>query len=385
MAQDALKGEYFHIKVSDTGMGIAADKLPHVFDRFYQVDDSSTRKAEGTGIGLTLTKELTQLLGGTIDVKSELGKGSEFTVRLPVTQKAKIMQSEPLEHLESDNGQPLNWSEAVQKPLMLTEKEAKTKPLVLIVEDNRDVVQYLHICLKDDYRIVSAANGAEGLTKTLDLIPDLVISDVMMPVMDGLELCQKLKGDIQTSHIPIVLLTAKGDIDSKIEGLEFGADEYLAKPFEERELKARLKNVLHLRQILKERYLSTAFGLLEQSTLDIQPTLDDLFIKDLKAFIEAHLEDPDLDVHILEKQFGMSRTTLHRKLAALTDMSATAFIRHVRLTTASEVLRDEKDKTISEIAYAVGFASLSHFSRCFHELFAMTPSQWRDETEDEGK
>ncbi len=378
MAQDALKGGDFTFSVSDTGIGIPADKLPHVFDRFYQVDDSNTRKAEGTGIGLTLTKELIQLMGGTIHVKSVLGQGSEFTVRLPVTQKAKIMQSEPLEYIESDNRQPLNWVAEVQKPLVLTEKEAKTKPLVLLVEDNQDVVQYLHICLKDDYRIVSAANGAEGWTKTLDLIPDLVISDVMMPIMDGLELCQKLKTHIQTSHIPIVLLTAKGDMDSKVAGLELGADDYLAKPFEKRELKARLKNLLSLRNALQERYRTTILLNETQNIIEIKPTLDDIFIKDLKAFIEAHLDDIDLDVHSLEKQFIMSRTTLHRKLVALTDMSATAFIRFVRLTKASEILRGEKDKTISEVAYTVGFASLSHFTRSFHELFGVTPTTWRE-------
>ena len=375
------EGGVFKMTVSDTGMGIPADKLPHIFDRFYQVDDSYTRKAEGTGIGLTLTKELTQLLGGTIDVKSTLGKGTEFTVTLPVTLKSEIIESEPVEPIQMGNTRLLNFVEKSDMPLILTGKEVKEKPLVLIVEDNRDVVRYLQICLKNDYQLDSAANGAEGWAKALERIPDLIISDVMMPEMDGYELCQKLKANVETSHIPIVLLTAKGDIDSKIEGLELGADEYLAKPFEERELKARLKNVLHLRHTLQERYISTSFWQTEQNIVDIKPTLDDIFIKDLKAFIEVHLDDTDLDVHILEKQFSMSRTKLHRKLAALTNMSTTAFIRFVRLTKASEILRNDKNQTISEIAYTVGFTSLSHFTRCFHDLFDMSPSQWRDRKE----
>lgn len=375
------EGGVLKITVSDTGMGIPADKLPHIFDRFYQVDDSYTRKAEGTGIGLTLTKELIQLLGGTIDVKSTLGQGTAFTVELPITQKAEIKESESIELIEPNYTRPMNIQDEPIASLLISQKEARVKPLVLIVEDSPDVVRYLRICLQNDYRLISAANGIEGVSKALDQIPDLIISDVMMPEMDGYELCQKLKTNVETSHIPIVLLTAKGDIDSKIEGLELGADEYLAKPFEERELKARLKNVLHLRHTLQERYISTSFWQTEQNIVDIKPTLDDIFIKDLKAFIQVHLDDTNLDVHILEKQFSMSRTKLHRKLAALTNMSTTAFIRFVRLTKASEILRDDKDQTISEIAYTVGFTSLSHFTHCFHALFDMSPSQWRDRKE----
>ena len=263
------EGGVLKITVSDTGMGIPADKLPHIFDRFYQVDDSYTRKAEGTGIGLTLTKELIQLLGGTIDVKSTLGQGTAFTVELPITQKAEIKESESIELIEPNYTRPMNIQDEPIASLLISQKEARVKPLVLIVEDSPDVVRYLRICLQNDYRLISAANGIEGVSKALDQIPDLIISDVMMPEMDGYELCQKLKTNVETSHIPIVLLTAKGDIDSKIEGLELGADEYLAKPFEERELKARLKNVLHLRHTLQERYISTSFWQTEQNIVDM--------------------------------------------------------------------------------------------------------------------
>ena len=375
-SRNSRERRHFTLTVSDTGIGIAADKLPYIFDRFYQVDDSHTRHAEGTGIGLALTKELILLLGGTISVDSMVGQGSTFVVILPMTQNAEMMGTELFTPIESAYLIPENIDFEGTKPVILTEKGKIEKPLVLIVEDNLDVVRYLQICLQNDYRLDSAADGVQGLAKTLELIPDLVISDVMMPEMDGYELCQHVKSNIQTSHIPIVLLTAKGDMDSKVEGLAFGADEYLAKPFEERELKARLKNLLQLRISLQERYRAVAFA---PPTLDNRVTLDELFVKDIKAFIESHLDDTDLDVHILEKQFGMSRTKLHRKLAALTDMSATEFIRFIRLTKARDMLRHEKDKTISEVAFAVGFTSLSYFARRFTALFGKSPTDWRED------
>ncbi len=361
------------IAVTDSGIGIPEEKIPYIFDRFYQIDDSTTRHAEGTGIGLTLTKELVNLLGGTIEVKSETGQGSTFIIVLPITQNEPFADIEPIEKIEPEN---------TEGPLLTTIStiEDKKKPLVLLVEDNADVVRYIRICLKNEYRIESASNGLMGLEKSMDLIPDIIISDVMMPEMDGFELCQKLKTDIRTSHIPIVLLTAKADADSKIEGLQYGADEYLSKPFEERELKARLKNLLTLRKALQSRYGAPQYWQETRAheAIEIKLSLDDAFLENLKTIIEENISDVGFDIHHLERELGMSRTKIYRKLTALTDMSATEFIRSVRLTKASEILRGDKAKTISEIAYDVGFTSLSYFTRRFHEMFGVSPTEWRE-------
>ena len=373
------------ITVSDSGIGISDDKVPYIFDRFYQVDDSATRHAEGTGIGLTLTKELVQLLGGTIEVNSKTGEGSTFNIALPITQNAPIAPVEPVEKIpdfiakdEVTYGTSRNSREGGKA--IVSNIEKKKKPLVLLVEDNADVVRYIHICLQDEYRIESAPNGLVGFRKSMELIPDIIISDVMMPEMDGFELCQKLKTDTQTSHIPIVLLTAKADIDSKIAGLQYGADEYLSKPFQERELKARLKNLLTLREALQARFGSPQYWQAPKGAevIEIKPSLDDVFLQNLKTIIEKNISDVDLDVHVLEKEMSMSRAKIHRKLIAITDMSATELIRFVRLTKASEILRGHKDKTISEIAYDVGFTSLSYFTRRFHEKFGVSPTEWRE-------
>ncbi|MBK9488321.1 MAG: response regulator [Haliscomenobacter sp.] len=234
------------IMVEDNGYGIADEKLPHIFDRFYQGDDPVTRRAEGTGIGLALTHELVRLMGGTIQVESQLGKGSIFTVVLSIHASA-----------------PLRENQAKIIPSITTPKTRKLEtnreedpelPLLLIVEDNENVVQYLKICLEEQYRVSIARNGQLGIDQALEQIPDLIISDVMMPERDGFDLCKTLKSDMRTSHIPIILLTARADMNSRIEGLEGGADAYLTKPFHEQELEVSLRKALDLRKRLREYY-----------------------------------------------------------------------------------------------------------------------------------
>ena len=359
------------LKIKDTGIGIPEDQLPHIFDRFYQIDDTHTRNQEGTGIGLALTKELVKLLGGNIEVTSKEGSGSTFKVSLPITHEAQKVETLKFEVL-----QPIKF-EFGEKRLVGTNNGPLTLPMALIVEDNQDVVQYIMACLEGNFQLEVAHNGQEGIEIAQEIVPDIIISDVMMPQKDGYELCYTLKNDMRTSHIPIVLLTAKADPDSKIEGLRQGADAYLAKPFNEEELAVRLDKLLELRQILQQRYSSQAY--LTQAPSETEggsAPLEDEFIQKVRLVIDAHLDDHELNVSKLCKELGMSRSPLHNKLKALTGKSTTEFVRFIRLHKAKELLQST-DLNINEIAYDTGFRNHNYFTRMFGELFGMNPSEWR--------
>ncbi|MEL7426639.1 MAG: tetratricopeptide repeat protein [Bacteroidota bacterium] len=361
--QDALQ-----IEVEDTGIGIAPENLPYIFDRFYQEDDSATRVGEGTGIGLALSQELVKLMGGSIKATSEVNQGSVFTVLLPITNTALAQD----QHLDDQTaGIPLLEAKADQQIVRTTPATASQsgKQKLLIVEDNLDVQQYLIAALEDYYDIDLAENGTIGIEKATATIPDLIISDVMMPETDGYELTDTLKQDERTNHIPIILLTAKSDVDSKISGLEKGADAYLAKPFEERELFVRIDKLLELRKKLQERYTN-----LDPSAS--APKIENPFLLKLIAYIEEHLSEAELNMERLSKDLGMSRTQVFRKLKALTGQSPTLFIRSYRLKKGKELLATT-DLTISEIAYEVGFTSLNYFSSAFSKEFGTRPSEFR--------
>lgn len=366
------------IKVKDTGVGISEAELPHIFDRFYQADNSRTRTGEGTGIGLTLVKELVKLMDGIIQVKSKIGLGSEFIVTLPVRQQAlEVTPLIPIKTIVSTFKTPT-------LPVIETTPE-NNKPNILIIEDNADVVAYLATCLQNNYHIQVGKDGQEGIDIAIQNIPDLIITDVMMPYKDGFEVCQTLKKDERTSHIPIIMLTAKADMASRLEGLERGADEYLAKPFHKEELLVRIRKLLELRQKLQSYYLVAA-GLMENATLvkDIPKVdkIEDAFVKKVRQAIEAHLDDVNFTVEDLGKAVLMSRSQLHRKLSAITSFSANTFIRHVRLAKAKELLRNPA-LTITSIAFDSGFDDPSYFSRVFKQEFGVSPAEWR-ETEIEG-
>lgn len=353
------------VKVKDTGVGIPADKLPHIFDRFYQVEDDEQRHAGGTGIGLTLTRELVKLLNGKIDVESKPGVGTEFTVLLPITREAELT-SEPqavFPAVEPD----------ISGDFATAATATKNLPLLLIVEDNADVVLYLKSLLANDYQLEVAANGEEGWDKALKLVPDIIISDVMMPVMDGFELCDKLKKDMRTSHIPIIMLTAKADISSKIEGLERGADAYLSKPFNKEELRVRLEKLVELRKQLQARY-----GSLEPlvPSEDIRVQMEDAFMVKLHGLLETHFSEENFGVPDLCRELLMSRAQLYRKVAALTGQPAAAYIRSFRLQKAKTLLQTTT-LTVSEVAFEVGFKDLGHFSRTFRKAFGQSPSDFR--------
>jgi signal transduction histidine kinase/DNA-binding response OmpR family regulator len=367
------------ISVSDTGIGITPVQLDKVFDRFYQVDASQTREHEGSGLGLALVKELVELHHGTISVQSEIGRGTTFTVQLPLgrghLRDDEIVEAPACLEPTMREVESIAIEKDVGGATEVTESEQpKTdKPIILVVEDNTDVRAYIKSYLIPVYQVTEARDGAEGIEIALEMIPDLIISDVMMPKKDGYQLCQTLKSDEKTSHIPIILLTAKAASENKIEGLETGADEYLIKPFEPNELLARVKNLIDLRRKLRERF---------KASVPLKPgevavtSMDDAFLKKVMAAVEQHMGDEHFHVEGLAAEVGMSRVQLFRKLTALTSQSPGEFIRYIRLHRAMELLQKDFG-TVSEIAYTVGFSDPSYFSKCFHKQFGKAPTDVR--------
>jgi signal transduction histidine kinase/CheY-like chemotaxis protein/AraC-like DNA-binding protein len=384
------------IRVKDTGRGIPQRDLENVFDRFYQVDNSTTRKHEGSGIGLALSKELVTLMKGTISVQSPpIGskKGSEFMVVLPIYKEGAIEESDLVknqlakpvlmkieneESVTTVNGamdESKNTSGTANQQLL----EENIKPLILLAEDNEDVAAFVASCLPDDYRLAIAENGQEGLEIAIEIIPDLIISDVMMPVMDGFEFCQKLKSDKRTDHIPVIILTARADMDSKLEGLKLGANAYLPKPFEKNELLLTIKNLFGLRDKLRRHYQNIA-GLGEQEEVAVDhsetPKPEDEFVIRVREIIEAHIDDFDFNVQQLAKELHLSHSQFGRKLDALTGYSPSRFIRFARLKKAKDLLQNP-DLSITAIAYDCGFNDPSYFTRVFKKEFGKTPNDWR--------
>ena len=367
--RQASKGETsLEMIVKDTGVGIEEAKLPHIFDRFYQADDSTTRSGEGTGIGLALTKELVELMGGSISVKSQLDKGTTFHLLLPVTQDAPWQpESKPSTHQEE-------VATSYDEPLGATTPEHSNAPLVLIVEDNPDVVFYIQQILQQDYQLRVAPNGREGVELAQELIPDLVISDVMMPEMDGYQLCNTLKTDEKTSHIPIVLLTAKAAQEDKIAGLKLGADAFLSKPFDKEELLVRLEKLIELRRQLQASYAS--FPIEKAAQPAKAPTAEDLFLQKLESTLLEQIDNPDFGVPQLAKAVHFSQMQMYRKLKALLNQTPSQFIRSIRLR-ESRTLLQQGHLNVSEVAYAVGFADPNYFSRTFSEAYGMSPSEFK--------
>ncbi|MCB0837987.1 MAG: response regulator, partial [Bacteroidetes bacterium] len=363
---------FIQIKIDDNGQGIKPESLPYIFDRFYQVPNSSnTNPGEGTGIGLALVKELVELMGGRIEVSSEEGKGSVFSVILPISSKAQ----EP----NTIASPAMSLSPAgIQSEVLWANVPSDTDeslPSVLIIEDNPDVVTYLATCLEESYQVIVARNGQEGIDKALEVIPDLIISDVMMPLKDGLEICNTLKKDPRTSHIPIILLTAKADIESRLAGFTYGANAYLTKPFNQQELLIRMKNLLDERLNLQARYQSLNPI---QPTEDIEIQKEDEFIIKVRELITKYMGDENFNVTILCKELGMSRSLLHKKMKALTGNSISHLIRTIRLDKARELLLNS-DLQIGEIAYMLGFSDPGYLTRLFIAEFGKNPRDVRKE------
>lgn len=357
------------IKLKDTGVGIPEDQLTKIFDRFYQLDDSDTRRAEGTGIGLALVKELIKLMGGSIAVKSKPGQGTEFLLTIPIRHSATITTTREVKQL------PVNGKTNPLLPIASTQVEG---PKVLIIEDNRDVQVYIQNCLSVSYQVEIASDGEDGIQKAQKIIPDLIICDVMMPIKDGFEVCATLKQDRRTSHIPIVMLTAKADYQSKIQGLQHGADIYLAKPFQEEELLLHLHNLLLQRERLQQHYLFLS-GLTEQpGDKQVYENVETDFVERVKAIILDHLTDSTFTVSQLSREMTLSQSQLHRKLTALTGYSASKLIRMIRLNHAKKLLHNQA-LTIASVAYDSGFNDPDYMSKIFKQEFGITPTEFRME------
>ncbi len=365
--------EEFHISVRDSGIGIGVEHLPYIFDRFYRVEDTALKTSKGTGIGLALTKDLVELMEGDIDIQSATGKGATFIVTLPVTRDAEPdMYDLTVEDVRSASASYVTGHLSVM-PQMKEYAEDDPLPVVLVVEDNPDVARYIGACLSKKYNVDFAGDGEAGIERAKHTVPDLVVTDVMMPKKDGFELCATLKSDQRTSHIPIVMLTAKADMESRIEGLEKGADAYLNKPFHKEELLVRLRKLLELRKSLQVRYMSGEA--IDTSSAD-SPKIEDAFITKLNEVIHAHLDDSEFGILHIARAMMLSRAQLHNKIKALTGRSTGLYVRFVRLVASRELLKNP-ELNISEIAYDVGFKDPAYFTRCFKEEFGKAPSEFR--------
>jgi signal transduction histidine kinase/DNA-binding response OmpR family regulator len=355
-------GESIRLEISDSGPGIPAGAIGQIFDRFYQVEGT---EAQGTGIGLALVKELVDTYGGQISVQSQTGNGTTFRIVLPY-------RSEDL-----PAGEFLNEKPKTTIPLLSNGQSEEVpaagdpdQPLILVVEDHPELRQYIGSQLAGGYRVVLAADGQEGTKKALAMVPDLIISDIMMPRRNGLELCQTLKADPRTSHIPIILLTAKAGQEPKIQGLETGADDYLTKPFHGRELRIRMQNLIDQRERLRKHFAEASVGLPAKTGLK---SLDERFMQDVLRVIEENLDNEFFTVEELAENVGFSRSQLNRKIKALTDRTTNQFIRSCRLQRAKELL-EQGTGSVSEIAYQVGYSNLSYFARSYKSQFGRLPS-----------
>ena len=366
--------------ITDTGKGIPMAFIHRIFDRFYQADSSHTREQEGTGIGLALTRELVELHNGQITVDSKEGQGTTFMVTFPLqefTNKGRVDEQGLHEPALSENvAFEKNSTTDNPEDGFTTQSSEKAAPILLIVEDNEDVRYYIRNNLGKEFIYEEAVNGIEGLEKAIQVIPDLIISDLMMPKMDGVELCHRLKTDERTSHIPVIMLTARASLDTKLTGLRTGADDYITKPFNIEELKIRVKNLIEQREKLRKRFSREIT--LQPSDITITDK-DEEFLQNAIRMVEAHIADDQFTVEAFQKQIGMSRMQLHRKLKALTDQSAGEFIRLIRMKRAAQLLQ-QKEATVSEVAYEVGFNDPSYFTKCFRSQFGISPSEYVQQT-----
>lgn len=356
------------ISVTDNGCGISSDELPYIFDRFYQAKNAG----RGTGIGLAIVKAFTELHHGEVSATSIEGKGSTFTIHIPVRQKGEVT-NQPTEKIE----QLVEPSSAEEVPNQarhideLIQPYQTDKPEVLIIDDNIDIRTYLRSVLSEKYNVSEAADGKAGLELARKIVPDIVLSDIMMPVMDGLAFCQQLKTDKAISHIPVILLTARSLDEQRAEGYEHGADAYLSKPFSLRLLLSRIDNLIESRKKLNQTWSK---GVEDDEIGNISNEIDKSFLKQLRKIIQENLANSDLSVEQIGDEIGLSRVQLYRKVKALTGYSPVEIVRKARLTRARHLLQTT-ERTVSEVAYAVGFSTPSYFSKCYKDEFGESPKK----------
>ncbi|HEX2919807.1 MAG TPA: ATP-binding protein [Bacteroidales bacterium] len=363
----AKKNNNAILTVKDTGIGILQEDLGKVFNRFYQSGVSVSGNYEGNGIGLSIVKEYIELHKGNITVRSEINKGTEFIIEIPLSGYEENATLNFTESYQNDNG---HWNRDYE--YMQDIIPDKHKETILIVEDNKDLRSYLSDCLSIKYNVIESENGNVGIEKAVKWIPDIIISDIMMPEIDGYQLLARVKSDVKTNHIPVILLTARVDLSSKMEGLKIGADDYLSKPFDEKELLLRIQNILQNRNRIQEK-LRLQFSINPTEVFSLSK--DEIFLRKLVNIVEDNLSNTDFDVEQLSSQIGLSRQQLFRKLKALVNQSPNQFIRLIRLKKACQLLK-QNNASISEIAFLTGFDNLSYFTRKFKEEFKILPSDY---------
>ncbi len=368
-AADNSSQKLIVLKVSDTGMGIDSEYLDKIFERFFRIENAKKHSQSGTGIGLHLASEYVKLHGGEITVESVVGKGSVFTVLLPVKNATfKELRSQDIIHSgDSANGAHNNLKSEAKS------SQRANLPLLLIVDDNEDFCDFIMELFIEDYRIVAANDGEEGYSIVLDQLPDIILCDVMMPKMDGYEFCRKVKEDIRTSHIPIILLTARSSEENKYSGIEAGADDYISKPFNIDMLKLKISKIIE-----KQRILQTSF----KKKIDISPSeieitsMDEKFVQKAISIVEQNISNAEFLVEDLCKEMGMSRVYFYKKILALTDKTPSEFIRFIRLKRAADLLL-KSQKFVNEIAFEVGFNDPKYFRKYFKEEFGVTPNEYK--------
>ena len=348
------------LMVSDTGTGISAKHIQHIFDRFYKIDINHS----GSGIGLALVKAFVELHGGSIAVDSREGAGTVFTVEIPI-HKPDIEDTQIQKDIYIEPQTVLVELSDVEEDLVELDE---SKESILVIDDNKDIREYIKMMLADKYMVLEAENGSVGIRKAMKYVPSVIVCDVMMPEMDGLECCKRIKSEIQTSHIPVMLLTACALDEQRIEGFECGADSYISKPFNSQLLLTRIQNLIDNRQRLKQMF-SDSNTCSKESVSEVEKDFVDRF----RSLVEKNLGNSELSVEDLGEQMGMSRVQLYRKIKALTNYSPIELLRITRLKKASSLL-SSTSKTISEITYEVGFTSPSYFTKCYKDYFGENPS-----------
>ncbi|PRY55151.1 signal transduction histidine kinase [Arcticibacter pallidicorallinus] len=377
-SEDAAVGSGIVVKISDTGIGIAPDKKDKVFNRFFQGDSNTSTLNQGSGIGLSITKEFVKMHGGSISVVSEQGKGSSFIINFPFVsenfaEKAIDSVTAPIAAEQQFNDNIKEPETPVVEDVPEKEDLSKTDvPTVLLVEDNDDFRFYLKDNLKSFYRVYEASNGKEGWQKALAHHPQIIVSDISMPFMDGIELCNKVKADKRTSHIPIILLTALTGEEEQIRGLQTGANDYMTKPFNFEILNAKIKNLLVLNRTLKDTYTKQIKVQAPELVIESQ---GNILLNKIMLYLEENLNNPKLSVEDLSRHVGMSRVSLYHKILELTGQSPVEYIRSIKLERAA-VLLEKSDLNIAQISYMVGFATPNYFAKSFKARFNMQPSEY---------
>ena len=370
----AVSSRYVCLSVEDTGKGIDdSDKL-HIFAPFYQVTDESGLNTTGTGIGLSLVFSIVKLHGGIVWVEDNYPKGAAFRVLIPVDREAYALEQVTEEDSSVKNLYENEDTDEPEVPNNLLEQlsDSGKQYTLLLVEDNSDVRGYIKKHLEPFFDVLEAENGEEAFDRAVETLPDLVISDIMMPKKDGLQLCSEIKQDLRTGHIPVIIITAKSMVMHIKEGFQCGADDYIVKPFNMGVLLYRIRNILASRERLKELY-GKKFSL---ESLGIETTsADDRFMQKLFEVIEQNLSNPELNVEVLCKGIGMGRANFYRKLKAITDLSPVDLIRNKRLEMAAKMLL-ETDMNVSEVSVNIGFNSHAYFATCFKAMYGMSPTEY---------